>query len=308
LGRTAMRRRIEKQAGVWAKEIHQGEGIFVMERFVSIDALADCFLRATRLRKRAHSEFLHPQVVEREVWIDGMPEVWDGYRILHLSDLHLDADPEFPRHLTELVRHLRFDQCVLTGDYHDRIEEDVSQSLEAMQLLLEVLGPAPLGVLGNHDLIEQVAFLEHHGLRLLLNESLLLKRGGHCLAVVGVDDPHFFRSHDLRRALAGVPEKIPRILLAHSSELYEEAAQAGIDLYLCGHTHGGQLCLPGGRAVIHNARAPRRMLAGAWQHRGMQAYTSRGAGACGLSARLFCPGEITIHTLRSPHCGSAAGC
>lgn len=64
---------------------------------------------------------------------------------------------------------------------------------------------------------------------------------------------------------------------------------------LSGHTHGGQICLPGGFALIKLAKVPRKMLAGAWQYEGLQGYTSRGTGSCGVAARFFCPPEITIH-------------
>jgi hypothetical protein len=67
---------------------------------------------------------------------------------------------------------------------------------------------------------------------------------------------------------------------------------------LCGHTHGGQLCLPGGFAVVRNAPVAAKFLAGAWTEAGMPGYTSRGTGASTVPARLFCPPEITLHTLR----------
>jgi predicted MPP superfamily phosphohydrolase len=68
---------------------------------------------------------------------------------------------------------------------------------------------------------------------------------------------------------------------------------------LSGHTHGGQICLPGGFVLIRNAPVPRHMLAGAWRHAGLQGYTSRGTGSCGVAARFFCPPEITLHVLRA---------
>jgi hypothetical protein len=66
-------------------------------------------------------------------------------------------------------------------------------------------------------------------------------------------------------------------------------------MMLSGHTHGGQICLPGGHALIKVCDVPRRILAGAWHHRGMHGYTSVGTGSCGVPLRYFCPPEITLH-------------
>ena len=93
------------------------------------------------------------------------------------------------------------------------------------------------------------------------------------------------------------------ILLSHSPETHREAAALGYDLQLSGHTHGGQICLPGGIPILHNAPGCRReLIAGPWREGSMLGYTSRGAGAAGVAARFFCPPEITIHTLRSRAC------
>lgn len=95
-----------------------------------------------------------------------------------------------------------------------------------------------------------------------------------------------------------MPAGEPAILLSHSPETWREAAALKFDLLLAGHTHGGQLCLPGGMPLVRNAPVPRRLLAGPWTEGTLTGYTSRGTGACGVAARLFCPPEITLHTLR----------
>jgi hypothetical protein len=111
--------------------------------------------------------------------------------------------------------------------------------------------------------------------------------------------PHFYKTHDISRVGGTAPgPEVFRILLSHSPETYEEAS-CHFDFMMSGHTHGGQLCLPGGFPIIRNGRCPRRMLSGAWSRKGLLGYTSRGTGCCGVAARLFCPPEITIHTLAS---------
>jgi hypothetical protein len=89
-----------------------------------------------------------------------------------------------------------------------------------------------------------------------------------------------------------------RIVVCHSPEMYEMAAGAGCSLYLGGHTHGGQVCLPGGVAIVTCATIPRRMLKGRWRWGDMAGYTSRGSGASGVAVRFFCRPEITVVTLR----------
>jgi len=218
--------------------------------------------------------------------------------MLQLADLHLDLEPALTGRILEALRGLEFDQAVVVGDYHNRIGANAEVSLGEMRKLIPALGPNPLGVLGNHDFLEKVAFLEHCGLRILLNETLGLARGSSRLWIAGVDDPHFFRTHDLAAVRRPVPAGEFSVLLSHSPEIFREAAASGFDLMLSGHTHGGQICLPGGWPLVRNAAVPRSMIAGPWRQGRLQGYTSRGTGACGVPARFFCRPEITLHVLR----------
>ncbi len=87
------------------------------------------------------------------------------------------------------------------------------------------------------------------------------------------------------------------IMISHSAEGYKAAAAAGYSLYLAGHSHGGQVCLPGGVEVVTAATVPRHFLTGSWEYDGMAGYTSRGVGASGVAVRFFCRPEITVITL-----------
>ena len=89
------------------------------------------------------------------------------------------------------------------------------------------------------------------------------------------------------------------ILLAHSPEIYKHAAHAYFTVMLCGHTHAGQICLPGGFPLLCNADCRREFCAGAWSYHGMAGYTAAGSGACVVDVRLNCPPEVTLHHL---HC------
>jgi hypothetical protein len=84
----------------------------------------------------------------------------------------------------------------------------------------------------------------------------------------------------------------------HTPEIIEAAALYGIDLYLCGHTHGGQICLPWIGPIIVNANCPRRFTQGVWRYKQVQGYTSAGVGTSGVPVRFFCPPEIALIELR----------
>ena len=89
------------------------------------------------------------------------------------------------------------------------------------------------------------------------------------------------------------------ILLSHTPETYRQAADAGFNVMLCGHTHGGQICLPGGIPVLTLADSPRALARGPWRYREMVGYTSAGTGTSIVDVRLNCPPEVTLHRLRA---------
>jgi hypothetical protein len=142
-----------------------------------------------------------------------------------------------------------------------------------------------------------VAPLEAMGVRCLVNEAVTLQREGARIHLAGVDDAHFYRMDNLDRALADVPWEAFTILLSHTPELWRQAAHSAVDLMLSGHTHGGQICLPGGVPVFLSAKLPRRLGRGPWRHHGLVGYTSVGCGACVVPVRFNCPPEITLHVL-----------
>ena len=239
------------------------------------------------------------RVVEREVPIAGLPEPFEGLRLLHLSDLHLDLCREIQDALVDRVAALRYDVCLITGDYRAWTIGPIEPALEALASLRPHLRGEVMGVLGNHDTIDMIPGLEALDIRMLINESTTLERDGMRLHIAGIDDPNRFATHNLERAAAGVPAQAASVLMAHSPEPYRAAASLGFDLMLCGHTHGGQICLPGGVALIAHTRAPRFVRRGAWRWRHMQGYTSVGAGSSIVPARFNCPPEVTVHTLTS---------
>ncbi len=166
-----------------------------------------------------------------------------------------------------------------------------------MEMLKEVDVPR-YAILGNHDSLAKVAVLEAGGVQFLLNEHVVLRRGDAALYLVGIDDPNYYKSHNFEHALAGVPDDTCKVLLSHSPEIYRAAEQFGFDFLMAGHTHGGQICLPGGRVLVHDHSSPRHLLSGVWREGHLQGYTSRGPGASGLPVRLNCMPDGTLPVLR----------
>ncbi len=238
------------------------------------------------------------RVRRNAVTLPGLPRSLDGLRLLHLTDLHLDSHPRFPELLAAAVAPLEYDLCVFTGDYRYRTFGPMEPALSGMEAVLGAIKGPTYAVLGNHDSLRMVPALERLGVRVLLNESEEIRPGFH---LVGVDDPHYFRADNLEKACESLPEEAASVLLCHSPELYRQAAHCGLGLMLCGHTHGGQICLPGGWPLFTNADCPKPLARGGpWRHAELQGYTSVGAGSSVLDVRFNCPPEVVVHTLHSP--------
>jgi predicted MPP superfamily phosphohydrolase len=249
------------------------------------------------LRARGHRNTTRFELRRRDVAVAALPAEFEGFTLLHLSDLHIDVDDAFAGHLVDFMRGVKADACVLTGDYRFGVHGSWAPVLRAMGRLRERLPDTVYAVLGNHDSVRMVPALEAMGIRVLLNESARIDKGAAALHVAGVDDPHFFRGHDIERAASAIPGGECSILLSHTPDTYREAARCGFGLMLCGHTHGGQVCLPGGIPVLTDSNAPRSFSRGAWRYKDMQGYTSAGCGSSIVAARFNCPPEVTLHRL-----------
>jgi predicted MPP superfamily phosphohydrolase len=227
-----------------------------------------------------------------------LPPAFDGFTILHISDLHVDMNEVAMQHLIELVGGMQYDLCVLTGDYRGKTFGPFEATLDGVAKLRAQLQGSIYGVLGNHDSIQMVPAMEAMGIRMLLNECEAIARGDQRIYLAGIDDAHFYRVDNIEKAALPIPDGAFSILLSHTPEIYRQAAHANFNLMLSGHTHGGQICLPGSIPIKLEAVLPRRMGAGAWRYHNMTGYTSVGAGSSVLPVRLNCPPEITLHCLR----------
>ena len=240
------------------------------------------------------------ELTEVEFDFTDLPDAFDGFRVLLLTDLHLDGVHGLTNALIAQVRDLEVDLCLIGGDLRMKLYGPIAPALRRLKRLRPHLHASSgiFGVLGNHDCIEMVPDLEEAGVRMLVNDAEPIEKKGETLWLVGIDDPHYYRTNDEEAAFRPVPAHAFTIFLAHSPEAYREAAARGARLYLCGHTHAGQIRLPERGPIYTNSRAPRLTAAGPWHWQGMTGYTSRGVGASSVPLRFNCPGEITLITLR----------
>ncbi|MDB5617760.1 metallophosphoesterase [Tardiphaga sp.] len=293
---------VEARLKIETDHDHQlfGQGLlfFNLENWLTAPMIVRTALKLTGLYKRARRQADLVTVKHNEITSARLPASFDGFTILQISDLHVDISEGALQHLISFVGGLAYDICVLTGDYRGKTFGPFERSLEGIsQLRAHLRGPI-YGVLGNHDTIRMTPAMEAMGIRMLFNECETITRGGAQIYLAGVDDPHFYRADDIAKAAAPIPEGAWSILLSHTPETYAEAAHHGFDLMLSGHTHGGQLCLPGGFAIKLEAVLPRAMGAGAWRYQNMAGYTSVGVGTSLLPVRLNCPPEVTLHRLK----------
>ena len=276
----------------------QGINFFHPENWYSVHAFIGFVLRVSGLFWRGRRNTLNIQVRDNEVAIPGLPPAFDGFRILHMSDLHADMHPPATSALARIVATLDYDVCVLTGDYRAKTFGPFDSALSELSRICREISAPIYGVFGNHDSIRMLPGMEAIGVRMLLNEHVELYRNGEAIYLAGVDDAHYYRVDNVEKTASALSADAVSILLSHTPEIYRQAAHAGFDMMLCGHTHGGQICLPGGIPVTLDAKCPRYMGSGAWTYQSMQGYTSAGAGTCIVPVRLNCPPEITVHELR----------
>ena len=257
------------------------------------------FLNASGLFEAGRRRALDVRLVEIELAHPELPPEFDGYRLLHLTDLHLDGLPGLDEAVMRLVRGTSVDLCVWTGDYRWRVHGGYQQVLPGIAGIAASISASDghYATLGNHDPAAMLDDLEALGLRVLVNETVTIRRGGASVHITGLDDVHYFYTEAAAAALASAPAGF-RVALVHSPEVAHLAAEAGYALYLCGHTHGGQVCMPGGHPILTNSALHWRHAKGRWRRGRMLGYTSNGAGTSGLPVRFFSRGEVTLITLR----------
>jgi len=297
LGAPHARQRLEIEKDHEAQVFGQGINFFHFENLPLSHIVIRAVLMMTGLYRRGIRNAAKVDIRHNRIESPHLPRAFDGFTIAQLSDLHVEMSEAAMKRVVELIGNARYDVCVLTGDYRGGTCGPYDTTLAAMARIRASLRGPIYAVLGNHDTVCMVPGLEAMGIRMLLNESDVLERSGQRLHLSGIDDAHFYAMDDIEKAAAAIPDDEFSILISHTPEVYRQAAHAGFNLLLSGHTHGGQICLPGGIPITLDSVLPRSMGAGPWKYRDMIGYTSVGAGSSVVPVRFNCPPEVTLHCL-----------
>lgn len=250
----------------------------------------------------------HRAVVERvEVKLRGLAPVFDGWRVVQLSDLHLEPnyDPRLLTSTVAIINGLNPHVITMTGDYVTSKATTLARRSEPLADLKAQV--AKVASLGNHDVWSSSALvtaaLAGHGFQVLNNEGQGFTRQGETLWLAGLDSCWGGRAAVVQ-SLRGSPRGAPCIMLSHEPDhvdvMAPQAAMAGAGgiLQLAGHTHGGQICLPGG-IPLRLPKWGKKYAKGLFQINPLvQLYVNRGLGTIGPRARFACSPEITEITLR----------
>lgn len=223
----------------------------------------------------------------------------EALKLAFVSDLHIGplTSSRLLENAFAALAAFRPDVLVMGGDYVS-LEVTDAKARQLTRLVASVPAPTKLAVLGNHDLWTRHAVveraLEEGGARVLVNDSFRLSGPHDDVAIVGLDEP-WCGAPDADRAFAGVDAPV-RVAVTHAPEGQPFIAGRGAALMLCGHTHGGQVALPGGPVVVHGPMG-RKYPTGLYDVDGLRLYVSRGLGNVDLPVRLFAPPEVALFHL-----------
>ena len=245
LGRLHAKLRLGIEMDHEAQIFGQGINFFHIENWYSVHSVILTTLKLTGLYWRGRKNAEQVQVRHNHISLRTLPSRFDGFTLLHISDLHVEMNGGAMRRLTELLPDLPYDLCVLTGDYRAATFGPFDVALDGLARVRSYLKDPVYGVLGNHDTIRMVPGLEEMGIRMLLNECESIFRHDQAIYLAGIDDAHYYRVDNIEKTASEIPNNGFSILLSHTPEIYRQAAHGGFDLLVSGHTHGGQICLPG---------------------------------------------------------------
>jgi predicted MPP superfamily phosphohydrolase len=239
------------------------------------------------------------EVEEITIFLKRLPKNLDGFRLVHLSDIHHSpfTESEHIENAVEIANDLKPDMFILTGDY-------VSHETEYIEPMAEMLGKlksefGTFACLGNHDHWtdgESVTnALRDANIEVLINEGKRLEARDSSFWLCGVDD-YLVGQTDLRSALRGSYPDEMKMLLAHNPIIVKRAARVGVDVMFSGHTHGGQVKF---RDDEKRLFPKRKLTNGLHRRKDTQIYITRGIGTVVLPVRYQCPPEISLIKLVS---------
>ncbi len=251
-------------------------------------------------------------VTRRTVVLPGLPPSLDGLRLVQLSDIHHGPwlSLGHVRDVVDACNALNPDVVLLTGDYVLHSSAYARPVVEELARLRPAIGT--VGVLGNHDWSEGASVVRRafadvglplidNARRVLTPDRQLVEDAPEGLALCGVDDLWRGRP-DPRRALGGLPPDMPRLLLSHNPDVAEVAApvfrELRVDLMISGHTHGGQVWVPGFGTPFVPSRYGQKYAQGLVQGPACPVFVCRGIGLATVPLRLGVPPEMSVLELR----------
>ncbi len=240
------------------------------------------------------------EVEEVEINLQRLPKKLDGFKLVHLSDIHHSpfTGLDHIEKAVEIANELKPDMFVLTGDY-------VSHETEYVEPVAEVLGNlkseyGTFACLGNHDHWTDAPAvtksLRDNDITVLINEGFRFTAKDVSFWLCGVDD-HMVKRTDLPAALHGSFPDEMKMLLAHNPVIIRQAVKTDVDLIFSGHTHGGQVKIRDKEKKILAHR--RKLTSGLHKRKNTQIYITRGIGTVVLPVRYQCPPEISLITLNA---------
>lgn len=255
-------------------------------------------LKTFRLYQRGYNNATRIVINRERIHFSDLPAPFHGYTLLHLTDIHADFISGYENVICESIKNLTYDACVMTGDYRAKISGSIKGSMKGMKKIISTIRAKDgiYATLGNHDTYRMAEPLEKIGLTVLANESIVINRNNRRIQITGIDDPYYYYTDQALTALEETKKGF-KIALVHTPSLYDVAAKNRYQLYLCGHTHGGQICLPGGYPVILHLKHGRKYYRGLWRYGGMTGFTSQGCGTIGIPIRFNTVSEATLITL-----------
>lgn len=296
LGRVHARQRIGIETA-HETQVFKSANFFDVDNWYSVHSLIRNSLKAVGLYGRGQRNACRLCIRHNDLRVPELPKAFEGFTILHLSDLHVDTNGATMRCLAEMLDGVRYDVCAITGDFRGKTYGSFDATLAGLAPVRASLKGPVYAVLGNHDTIRMVPGLEEIGIRVLLNEAEPIVRGDERVYLGGIDDAHYYRVDNIEKVATQIPHGAFSVLLSHTPEIYRQAAHADFRLLLCGHTHGGQICLPGAIPLTLDSILPRRLGSGLWRYHGMLGYTSVGVGTSLVPVRFNCRPEIAVHRL-----------
>jgi uncharacterized protein len=277
---------------------------FVRRSVAGLAALSGSALAVEGFFREPH----HPVAEHIEVRLARLPEAFQGFRIAQITDIHFGPymDQSSLERAVRLAQEFQPDLLALTGDFVSRPfrqrngVEGARNAEPCADVFARWKGVPMIAVLGNHDHWNNpdmvAASLAKRGILVLRNGAQAIERENQVLWVAGIDDALEGRA-DLGQAIAKIPRTAATILFAHEPDFADHAAKYPVDLQLSGHSHGGQVRIPGIGPIILPAMA-HKYHTGLNRVGRLQVFTSHGIGVINPPVRLNCPPKVSLLTLQ----------